>query len=85
MAATAEWKVTGQRQTTISNGQTYVPAMIISYVTGLGNYGNITVDAKDYNGPTIVALLQAAADQIDTVGQFQTPGFPLPGPLDAGG
>lgn len=70
--ASSTYKVTSQRQTTVSNGATYVPAMIIAFKTGKGNYGNITVDASDYTLAKVKADLQAAADLLDEVGDIDT-------------
>ena len=45
----AGWRVTKQRQTTVSDGVSYVPAMIIGFQTEGGNYANVTVTAEKYN------------------------------------
>jgi hypothetical protein len=63
----AGWKVTGQRQTTISNGVTYVPAMIIGLKTEKGNYVNITLGADEYSIDGVKAAAQAAADTADEI------------------
>lgn len=66
------WAVTGQRQTTVSNGITYVPAMIVGFQTEGGNFASVTLTADKYNGPGVTAAVQAAADQIDAIGAFNT-------------
>ena len=70
--------VTGQRQTTVSNGLTYVPAMIISAQSSGGNYFNVTVTADNYHGEYIDKALNAAADQIDGVSGFTSGSPPSP-------
>ena len=62
------WKVTGQRQTTVSNGLTYVPAMIVGFQTEGGNAGNVTLTGDQYTSEGVNAALQSAADLIDNVG-----------------
>ncbi len=75
----AKWKVTGQRQTTINNGQTYVPAMIVSFVTGEGNAGNVTVPHYDYTPDRVTSAVQDAADQVDQVGNMRSKDWENPG------
>jgi hypothetical protein len=62
------WRVTNQRQTTVSDGVTYVPAMIIGFQTEGGNFANVTVTADKYNPDDVNEILQGAADQIDNIG-----------------
>ena len=67
------WKVTGQRQTTVSNGLTYVPAMLISFKTKDGNLGSIEVPSSEYTKFTVAALLTKAATEIDEIGALAGP------------
>ena len=64
----AGWRVTKQRQTTVSDGVSYVPAMIIGFQTEGGNYANVTVTAEKYNSSDVNDIIQGAADQIDNIG-----------------
>lgn len=75
------YTVTGQRQTTVSNGLTYVPAMIISFQTSAGNFANITVTSDHYHGEYIDNALNTAADQIDGVSGFTSGTVPTPPPF----
>jgi hypothetical protein len=67
------WKVTGQRQTTVSNGLTYVPAMLISFKTKDGNLGSIEVPSSEYTKAKVAALLHTAATEIDEIGALAGP------------
>ena len=78
----AKWKITGQRQTTINNGQTYVPAMIVSFVTGEGNAGNVTVPHYDYTTALVREHVQNAADAVDEIGNQQSSDWQNPGFLN---
>ena len=65
------WKVTSQRQTTMSDGNTFVPAVIVGFQTAGGNFGNVTIVASEY--PQKVAMIcQAAADAMDGVSGLGT-------------
>lgn len=66
------WQVTNQRQTTVSDGLTYVPAMIVSFVTEGGYYGSVTLTKNQYNTDKAPGIIQAAADQIDTLGTLSS-------------
>jgi len=72
----AGWIVTGQRQTTVSNGLTYVPAMIIGFRTEGGNTGNVTLTGDQYTSEGVIAALQSAADLIDKVGNAKAGSVP---------
>ncbi len=80
----AKWKITGQRQTTINNGQTYVPAMIVSFITGEGNAGNITVPHYDYTTDRVRGAVQNAADQVDEIANLRSEDWTNPGFLNTG-
>jgi hypothetical protein len=67
------WKVTGQRQTTVSNGLTYVPAMLISFRTKDGNLGSIEVPASEYTVAKVTELVTRAAETIDAIGKLSGP------------
>ena len=67
------WHVTGQRQTTVSNGLTYVPAMLISFRTKDGNLGSIEVPASEYTVAKVTSLLTKAATEIDAIGALAGP------------
>lgn len=64
----SSWVITGQRQTTVNNGQTFVDAMIISFQTGAGNFGRIVVTADNYTEESVTDLVQTAADNMDAIG-----------------
>ena len=68
MAST--WTVTGTRQSTMSNGQTFVPSVIVSFVTGLGNYGNVELAASSATATAVQAAVQQAADFLDGISQM---------------
>jgi len=70
--------VTKQRQTTVSDGVTYVPAMIIGFQTEGGAFANVTVTADKYNPDDINAIIQGAADQIDNIGHAAQGNVPGP-------
>jgi hypothetical protein len=70
------WRVTNQRQTTVSDGVSYVPAMIIGFQTEGGNFANITVTADKYNAEDTPGLIQGAADQIDNIGNAASGNVP---------
>ncbi len=76
------WRVTQQRQTTVSDGVTYVPAMIIGFQTEGGNFANVTVTAEKYNPDDVNSIIQGAADQIDNIGNALA-GY-VPGPTALG-
>ncbi len=76
------WRVTQQRQTTVSDGVTYVPAMIIGFQTEGGNFANVTVTAEKYNLDDVHSIIQGAADQIDNIGNAVA-GY-VPGPTALG-
>ena len=67
------WKVTGQRQTTVSNGLTYVPAMLISFKTKDVNLGSIEVPSSEYTKVKVAARLETAATEIDEIGGLAGP------------
>jgi hypothetical protein len=46
--------------------------MVISFQTGAGNLGNITVNAADYTTAQVTKLLQAAANTIDEIGTLSS-------------
>jgi hypothetical protein len=71
------WRVTNQRQTTVSDGVTYVPAMIVGFQTEGGNYANITITKDHYNAEQVPGLIQGAADQIDNIGNAASGNVPL--------
>ena len=64
------WKVTSQRQTTMSDGNTFVPAVIVGFRTGSGNYGNVTIAATDYP-EKVGEYVTAAAEAMDSVSALQ--------------
>lgn len=70
------WRVTNQRQTTVSDGVSYVPAMIIGFQTEGGNFANITVTSDKYNAKDTPGLIQGAADQIDNIGHAASGNVP---------
>ncbi len=76
------WRVTNQRQTTVSDGVSYVPAMIIGFQTEGGNFANVTVTAEKYNLDDVKSIIQGAADQIDNIGNAVA-GY-VPGPTALG-
>ena len=67
------WHVTGQRPTTVSNGLTYVPAMIVGFKTAGGWVGSIEVPAPDYTEDKVTALLTKAAATMDAIGKLTGP------------
>ena len=73
----AGWRVTNQRQTTVSDDVSYVPAMIVGFQTEGGNFASITVHKENYNPTDINELLQAAADQIDNIGNAASGNVPI--------
>jgi hypothetical protein len=75
------WRVTNQRQTTVSDGVTYVPEMIVGFQTEQGNFANITVQAADYTEDKLKDLLQAAADTVDGIGGLYSGTVSGPTPL----
>jgi hypothetical protein len=77
----ASWKVTGQRQTTVYNGVSYVPAMIVGILTGAGNYVNVTIDGDHYNVNDAKPALQAAADAADDISGLGEGTVPTPGQI----
>ena len=72
------WRVTKQRQTTVSDGVSYVPAMIIGFQTEGGNFANVTVTAEKYNPDDVNSIIQGAADQIDNIGHAAVGNVPGP-------
>ena len=72
------WRVTKQRQTMVSDGVTYVPAMIIGFQTEGGNFANVTVTAEKYNPDDVNSIIQGAADQIDNIGNAAAGNVPGP-------
>jgi hypothetical protein len=72
----AGWRVTNQRQTTVSDGVSYVPAMIVGFQTEGGNFANVTVTAEKYNPDDINDIIQGAADQIDNIGKAASGNVP---------
>jgi hypothetical protein len=65
------WGVTTQRQTTMNDGNTFVPAVIVGFQTAGGNYGNVTIAASDYpDANKVASLLQAAAYTMDQIGSM---------------
>ena len=63
------WAVTTQRQSVMSDGNTFVPSVIVGFQTAQGNKGNVEVNATDYASPATVAkYIQAAAYQMDQIG-----------------
>jgi hypothetical protein len=77
----ASWAVTSQRQTTVSDGNTFVQAVIVGFQTGAGNKGNVTIQAADYTSTSkVAAVIQEAANLMDEVsglssGTVDTSGF----------
>ena len=77
----SSWTVTGVRQSTMTNGQTYVPSVIVSFVTGLGNYGNTELAASVATQAAINAAVQQAADFLDGIAGLSSGNGASPSPL----
>ena len=79
-ATPGAWATTTQRVSTLSDGNTYVPSVIVGFNTGLGNYGYVEVAASDYPAK-VPALISAAAAAMDGVSQMtsENTGGQLPG------
>lgn len=75
------WTVTGVKQSTMSNGQTFVPSVIVSFVTGLGNYGNTEIAASVATATAVNDAVQQAADFLDAISQMSNGGGATGSPL----
>jgi hypothetical protein len=65
----------------MSNGQTYVPSIIVSFVTGLGNYGNVELAANVATQSAVSNAVQNAADFLDGVAGLSAGAGASPSPL----
>jgi hypothetical protein len=65
----------------MSNGQTYVPSVIVSFVTGLGNYGNTELAASVATAQAVNDAVQQAASFLDAISQASSGSGASPSPL----
>lgn len=75
MAETA-WEVTSQRQTSVSNGDTYVPAIIVTFKVADNVFGSVTVPESEYNVKMVREMIQTKANEIEAVGALKVGKIP---------
>jgi hypothetical protein len=65
------WKVTGQQEyTQVQVTGPPLPGVKVFYQTGAGHSGSVFVPLGQYNVTTVRNLLNAAAAQMDAIGQL---------------
>ena len=62
--------VTGQRETTTASGNTYVPAMEVTFQTDSGVTGKVVLPLSNYSAETVRAAIQSRVQAIDAVNQL---------------
>jgi hypothetical protein len=70
-ASLTSWKVTGQQEyTQVQVTGPPVPGVKVFYQTGAGHSGSVFVPLGQYNTTTVTQLLNAAAANMDAIGQL---------------
>jgi hypothetical protein len=63
----ASWQVVGQRQSSVlANGQ-FEQAMVVTFKTGSGVTGSVTLPISQYSPENVRKAIQAQADAIEAV------------------